>query len=173
MAKMVFIRIGEKLYPSAITNYSLSVGHKLGLIDGSNLKDVLEADSALTVVYLAAIGPNKNIDFSFDEFLFLYKTDQEELEQNYTAIIDACLDVVPNKFAEGLKKSTNTNVGKDQKKIKYPRLEIECVEDRYVLYCLASGIDSDTFWHHPIPDLERIYESRQAYKAWDNNPKTY
>ncbi|WP_211482098.1 hypothetical protein [Bacillus sp. 166amftsu] len=45
------------------------------------------------------------------------------------------------------------------------------MEDKYVLYCLVSGIDSETFWHEPIASVDRIYEGISAFKSWSNNPK--
>lgn len=48
---------------------------------------------------------------------------------------------------------------------------MECVEDLYVLYCIAYKIDSDVFWHEPISSVQRIYESTIAFESWRNNPK--
>lgn len=45
------------------------------------------------------------------------------------------------------------------------------MEDLYVLYCVVSGIDPETFWHEPISSVERIYEGITAFEAWRNNPK--
>lgn len=45
------------------------------------------------------------------------------------------------------------------------------MEDKYVLYCLGSGIDSEFFWHEPIASVERVYQGKMAYDAWRMNPQ--
>lgn len=60
---------------------------------------------------------------------------------------------------------------KMKKKFKPPKLNVECVEDRYVLYVLISGIDSETFWHSPISSVERIYSGKLAFDGWQNSPQ--
>lgn len=52
-----------------------------------------------------------------------------------------------------------------------PQLNVETVEDKYVLYCLVYGIDSKTFWYSPITSVDRILSGKQAYDTWSNNPK--
>ncbi|WP_188453800.1 hypothetical protein [Virgibacillus oceani] len=172
MANIELIRVGEKLYPAAITNYSLSMGEKYGMLPSSNLDIMVESDQRLWVIYLSVIGMNKYLELSPIEFRQRYTPQQEEFELNYTNLIMNCTDVKKNNFAKGLSDSVSKKVEPGQKKIKSPKLNVECVEDRYVLYCLAVGIDSDIFWHYPIPDVERIYQSKQAWDSWKNNPRT-
>lgn len=50
-------------------------------------------------------------------------------------------------------------------------MKIECVEDKYVLYCLVCGIDAETFWHEPIASVERIFQGKSAFDGWRANPK--
>ncbi|SEB15732.1 hypothetical protein SAMN05421743_12136 [Thalassobacillus cyri] len=173
MARYELIEVGGKVYPAAITNHSLSMGEKLGLIDKSQLPDLLEMKFYPAVIYLGIIGVDKQERMSFQEFLQNYAPDEHQLIQQYKGLILACTESSPNHFAKGLNDSISKKVDKGQKQIKNPKLNLECVEDRYVLYCLGSGIDSDVFWHYPIPDVERIYESKQAYDGWKNNPATY
>jgi hypothetical protein len=46
------------------------------------------------------------------------------------------------------------------------------VEDKYVLYVLVYKIPDHVFWYHPMASVDRIFESKQAYENWRNNPKT-
>ncbi|GAF63642.1 hypothetical protein BTS2_0533 [Bacillus sp. TS-2] len=55
--------------------------------------------------------------------------------------------------------------------MKQPEIKFECVEDRYVTYCLISRIAEKIFWHYPIASVERIYQGKQAYDGWKNNPQ--
>ncbi|WP_321212314.1 hypothetical protein [Pseudalkalibacillus hwajinpoensis] len=41
----------------------------------------------------------------------------------------------------------------------------------YVLYVLVYGIDPEVFWDFPIVEVDRIFENKQAYDTWSNNPK--
>lgn len=52
-----------------------------------------------------------------------------------------------------------------------PKLQIETVEDMYVLYVLNAKIDATTFWHEPIASVERIYSGKLAFDGWSNSPK--
>jgi hypothetical protein len=187
--KIEVIYLDSKRYHAAITNYSLSIGEKLGLLNGSNITDLLDVDvlenwatrkeyaasehdyrKYLIVIYLSIIGINRNLDLTFDEFLEKYREDLLTLEETYKRLILASVESKPNAFAKGLNKSTK-KAGKDQKQIKPPVLNIECAEDRYVLYCLVYGIDSEIFWYHPLSEVDRIFQSKQAYDGWQNNPK--
>lgn len=170
MAKFENITWNEKEYPSAITNYSLSMGEKLGLLEGSNLTDVLDSDSYLAVIYLSLIGPNKNLNISYEDFLGGITLSPKQILESYTNLIESSTEMKPNKFASGLEQSTSKILDKNQKKIKPPKVHVECVEDRYVWYCLIYGIESDIFWHFPIPDVERILANKQAFDAWKANP---
>lgn len=173
MSHTELIAVGNKLYPAAITNYSLSMGEKLGIINNSHLTDLINSGNEKGIIYLSVIGLNKNLNITLDEFVETYDPSNDELIKNHKNLILSCTNIKQNNFAKGLVESISKKVDKDQKKIKSPKLNIECVEDRYVLYCLVYGIDYDIFWFHPIPDVERIYESKQAYDSWKNNPKTY
>lgn len=174
MATIELIHVGEKSYPAAVTNHSLSMGEKLGLIKNSQLTDLIETDYHLGVVYLSIIGMNKNLDLSISEFADNYKPSTDELVGNYRNLITACTDIKQNNFAKSFKAVTkNGKTSKDEKRRKPPQLKFECVEDRYVYYCLVYGVPGDIFWYHPIPDVERVFESKQAYDAWESNPVTY
>jgi hypothetical protein len=164
------ILLGDKQYPAAITNYSLAMGEKIGLIKDSQLTSFLET-SYLNLIYLSVIGVNKHLDLSFEQFLENYLISDKIMNHNYKNLVTACTDKKTNKFAKGFTGSTSKKVEKNQKKIKSPPLNFECVEDRYVWYCLIYGVESDVFWHFPILDVERIMESKQAYEGWKNNPK--
>jgi hypothetical protein len=174
MAKFELIVVDGKTYPAAITNYSLSLGEKIGLLGGSNLNDILETDSLMKVIYLSLIGVKNNFTMNYDDFLEIFKGKEigkEILIEIYTRLTHAAINKTPNEFAKGFISSTSKKIEKDQKKVKPPKLNFECVEDRYVWYCMIYGIDRDIFWHHPIPDVERILESKQAYDGWKSNPQ--
>ena len=61
----------------------------------------------------------------------------------YTKLVVDVISQDPNQFAAALKKVQIAAV--TVKKVKNPDIKIECVEDKYVLYCLVSGIDPETF----------------------------
>lgn len=174
MAKFELVRINEKLYPAALTNHSLSLGEKIGIIKGSHLEDVMESEFHLGVLYIAVMGVHKHLNLSLDDFMVSYNPIDDEGIQNYNNILNNCTDMKSNNFAKGFEKVTNkVKTSKDEKRRKPPKLNFECVEDRYVYYCLVYGIESDIFWYHPIPDVERIFMSKQAYDSWNSNPVTY
>ena len=172
MAKYELIQVGDSTFTAAITNYSLSLGEKLHFLETSQLSELLKMPYAKMLIYLAIKGAHKNLHLPLNTFLEEYKADEELMMKQYRSILEGCSGTKENKFAQGFLKSVDKTKGKGQKTILNPTLNIECVEDRYVLYCLAAGVDSDVFWHYPIPDVERIYESKQAYDSWKNNPKT-
>lgn len=150
------------------------MGEKLGLIDGSHLPDLIESEHHIGVVYLAVIGMNKKLELSISDFLERYDPNPKEIEKNYSNLIINCTEIPPNNFAKGFKAVTKTGrTNKDEKRKKPPKLKFECVEDRYVYYCMVYAVPDDIFWHHPIPDVERIFQSKQAYDAWQSNPVTY
>ncbi|MFC0525775.1 hypothetical protein ACFFGV_19540 [Pontibacillus salicampi] len=126
--------LNERHYPAAITNYGLNIGEKMGLLEGSNLTDLLKLANLeklqsdisrnfiseesmeasdeidivkyLKVIYIALIGINKNLQLSFDEFTEKYHDTTPTIMQTYTRLVMASLSVKQNKFAEGLQKST-------------------------------------------------------------------
>jgi hypothetical protein len=174
MAKFELIVVDGKTYPAAITNYSLSFGEKIGLLGGSNLTDILETDSIMHVIYLSLIGVHSNFSMNYDDFLGIFKGKEigkEILIEIYTRLTNGAIEKKPNQFAKGFQLRTSNKVEKGQKKIKPPKVKFECAEDRYVWYCMINGIDSDIFWYHPIPDVERILEGKQAYDGWKSNPQ--
>ena len=63
--------------------------------------------------------------------------------ESYVNIVVDFINQNPNQFANSLKKSTNNS--NRNKKVQPPQIKIECVEDLYVLYCVVSGIDPETF----------------------------
>lgn len=172
MAKYELIQVGESTFTAAITNYSLSLGEKLHFIKTSQLSELVKIPYAKVVIYLAILGSNKNLHLPLNNFLDDYTPDDELMMKHYKNILEGCSKTKENRFAEGFRNSVDKTKGKGQKTILNPQLNIECVEDRYVLYTLVSGIDSDIFWYYPIPDVERIYESKQAFDSWKNSPKT-
>ncbi|TGB04689.1 hypothetical protein [Halobacillus salinus] len=172
MAKYELINVGGTMLKAAITNHSLSMGEKLGYLEKSQLTDLLELGAYKAIVYLAVIGPYPGEAVTVDAFEEYYSPSDERLRADYMRVLEACTLKEDNEFAKGLRNSLDRKAERDQPKIKSPKLTIECVEDRYVLYCLGAGIGEDVFWHYPIPDVERIYESKQALDAWKNNPAT-
>lgn len=122
----------EQQLPAIITNYSLSMGEKLGLIAGSQLTDLgdiqelfkvalnprfdvnkaekalkdIDINKYLKVIYLAVLGGNPNLNLTFEEFTSLYHEDTATIIDTYTKLVLATLVEKTNKFAEGFKNST-------------------------------------------------------------------
>ncbi|MGR5978353.1 hypothetical protein ACT7DJ_10260 [Bacillus cereus] len=61
----------------------------------------------------------------------------------YTKLVVDVISQDPNQFAVALKKSTSSG-GNGEKSKKIQILKSN-VEDKYILYCLVSGIDPETF----------------------------
>jgi hypothetical protein len=121
--------LNEKRLPAVITNYSLSMGEKLGLISGSQLTDLgdiqqlfeaainpkadkekalkdIDLNKYLKVIYLAVLGGNPNIDLSYEDFTELYHEDTATIIDTYTKLVLATLTDGSNKFADGFKVSS-------------------------------------------------------------------
>ncbi|WP_121605389.1 hypothetical protein [Virgibacillus sp. Bac332] len=120
----------EKRYPAAITNYGLGIGEKLGLLEGSNLTDLLkiasleklindgevteqalDADDTSTTkylkgIYIALIGLNPKLELSYEEFLQKFHEDSITTMRIYAKLVMNTFPSQKNKFAAGLKKST-------------------------------------------------------------------
>ncbi|WP_054751369.1 hypothetical protein [Piscibacillus salipiscarius] len=124
--------MNEKRYPAAITNYSLSMGEKMGLTKGSQLTDLIKLSAMesvrrdleqqqlseesieaaegidihnyLKVIYLAIIGLNRKLDLTFDDFLEKYHEDTLTIIQTYVSLVLASMNINKNQFAEGFKK---------------------------------------------------------------------
>lgn len=125
----------EKQYPAAITNYSLNMGEKLGLIAGSQLTDLvrlanldvlsremqnggiteesviategIDINKYLKTIYVSIIGLNKELELSYDEFLRKYHEDMADIINTYTKLVMASVNLDKNKFADGLNESTS------------------------------------------------------------------
>lgn len=121
----------EQKFPAVITNYSLSMGEKLGLINGSQLSDLgdiqelfrvalnprfdikkaekalkdIDINKYLKVIYLAVLGGNPQLKLTFEEFSSLYHEDTPTIIDTYTKLILSTLTDEVNKFAEGFQKS--------------------------------------------------------------------
>lgn len=119
----------EKKFPASITNYSLSMGEKMGLIKSSQLEDLtdiqqlfhaaidpntdqdtalqgLDMSKYLKVIYLAVIGVNKGLNLTYEDFLDLYHEDKFTTIDTYTNLVLATFKEGANKFVQGLEKST-------------------------------------------------------------------
>jgi hypothetical protein len=121
----------EQQLPAVITNYSLSMGEKLGLISGSQLSDLgdiqelfrvalnprfdlkkakkalkdIDINKYLKVIYLAVLGGNPQLKLTFEDFTSLYHEDTPTIIDTYTNLILSTLTEEVNKFAEGFQKS--------------------------------------------------------------------
>lgn len=121
--------INEQKFPATITNYSLSMGEKMGLIKSSQLTDLTDIEQVfqsaidpnvdmkkalsdidlgkyLKVIYLAVIGANRNLHLTYEEFIELYHEDPATIIDTYTNLVLATLTEGINKFAQGLEQST-------------------------------------------------------------------
>ena len=92
---------------------------------------------------MAFKGANPKENSTFDEFLKKYHDSLAESMELYTKLVVDVISQDPNQFAAKTEKVQIAAV--TVKKVKNPDIKIECVEDKYVLYCLVSGIDPETF----------------------------
>src|SRR5690625_3399585 len=106
--------LNEQNFPAAITNYSLSMGEKLELIESSTINDLTDVEGLfqaaidpnadkekalknmntgkyLKVIYLAIIGINKDLNLTYEEFTQLYHEDQATIIDTYTKLILATM----------------------------------------------------------------------------------
>lgn len=124
----------EKTVPCFLTNYSLKRGKDLGLLNGSLVADVVKLMpltkindqseitsealesinelEAMKVIYLGCVGADKNLGYSFDEFVSLYHNSYEETLKLYVQLVVTLIKKDPNQFAKGLQKSTARNTKK-------------------------------------------------------------
>lgn len=119
----------EQKLPASITNYSLSMGEKLGLIKSSQLTDLADIEQLfhsavnpemdqeealknvdigkyLKVIYLAIIGVNKGLNLTYEEFTELYHENNITIIDTYTNLVLGTLTEGMNNFAKGLEQST-------------------------------------------------------------------
>lgn len=124
--------VHEQKYPASITNYSLSMGEKLGLIESSQVHDLADLEQVfltalnpntelhdvkemvdntdrvkfLKVIYLAIIGVNPQLKLTYDEFTQLYHEDFATTVEIYTNLVLGLLTESTNNFAKGWQNST-------------------------------------------------------------------
>lgn len=119
----------EQKFPASITNYSLSMGEKMGLIKSSQLTDLADIEQLfqsainpntdmekalneidigkyLKVIYLAVVGVNRGLNLTYEEFTELYHEDIATTVDTYTKLILGTLNENINGFAKGLQEST-------------------------------------------------------------------
>ncbi|GGD05425.1 hypothetical protein [Pontibacillus salipaludis] len=126
--------VNKKTYPAALTNHALNIGEKMGMLEGTNLSDVLkmcnfetlindlkrgkiseenidatgEIDTLkyLKVIYISLVGVNKELDLSFDEFTEKYHENTFQIMKTYASLVMASTSNSFNNFAKGLEDST-------------------------------------------------------------------
>lgn len=119
----------EQKLPASITNYSLSMGEKMGLIKSSQLTDLTDIEQLfqsaidpnvdqekalqeidrvkyLKVIYLAVIGINPGLNLTYEEFTQLYHEDTATIIDTYTNLILGTITDNINGFAKGIQEST-------------------------------------------------------------------
>lgn len=120
----------QKTYPAFLTNAAVKRGHDMGMIESSLWEDLLkikglesvvdEADEEaalqamntfdeqklISVVYLAVIGANRQLSYSFEEFLERYHYSFEETIQLYANLLVNMISSSPNEFSKELTKAT-------------------------------------------------------------------
>lgn len=122
----------EETYPASITNYSLSMGEKMGLIKSSQVTDLADLEEVfatainpstelddmrkmlddidqvkyLKVIYLALIGLNPQLKITFDEFTKLYHEDIATTIELYSNLVMGLIVDRTNKFADNWIKNT-------------------------------------------------------------------
>ena len=88
------------------------------------------------VIYLGCLGANKQFPYDFEQFIERFHYSFEETMKLYTKLISNITNGKTNNFAKGLRVVQSPQ----EKEIKPPKINIECVEDKYVLYVLIIGL---------------------------------
>lgn len=119
----------EETYPVFLTNHALKRGREQGYIETSLFTELaklaqmektknadgevdpsamvhLDENKALSVIYLALIGANKNLNITFDQFLEKYHEGLEETLELYANLIGNLVSSDPNRFAKEFEKVT-------------------------------------------------------------------
>lgn len=133
-----FIEIykNEKKFPASITNYSMALGERTGLIESSQMTDLkevqkifqaalnpsqhtedltdgLDINKYLKIIYLSIMGVNPNLNLTFDDFTRLYHEDIPTIIDTFTDLVLGTMNIDENGFAKELhrnvKKLTETN----------------------------------------------------------------
>lgn len=130
--------INPKVYPAFLTNAAIKRGHDMGMIESSLWEDLLkikglesvvegaDEEAALQamntfdeqkligVVYLAVLGANKQITYSFEEFLERYHHSFEDTIKLYANLLINMISSSPNEFSKELSKATKKSKKKHQ-----------------------------------------------------------
>lgn len=123
----------QKVYPAFLTNAAIKRGHDMGMIETSLWEDLLKIKGLETVVdatdeeaalqamntfdeqrligvvYLSVIGANRQLTYSFEEFLERYHYSFEETIQLYANLLVNMISSSPNEFSKELTKATKKN----------------------------------------------------------------
>ncbi|MEY9972264.1 hypothetical protein ABH966_002638 [Lysinibacillus sp. RC46] len=121
--------VNTKVHPAFLTNAAVKKGYDTGLLESSLFEDLLkikgletlitqsdeeaslellnafDEQKLIAVIYLAAIGANKNLGLSFDEFLEKYHYSLTDTIQLYANLIVGLMSE-SNEFAKVLHKQT-------------------------------------------------------------------
>lgn len=124
--------VNTKVYPAFLTNAAVKKGYDIGLLESSLFEDLLkikgletliiqsdeeaslellnafDEQKLIAVIYLAAIGANKNLGLSFDEFLEKYHYPLTDTIKLYANLIVGLLNE-SNEFAKALHKQTKNS----------------------------------------------------------------
>lgn len=140
------VKRNEKTYPALLTNLSLYVGKRDGLLDTSLNKELLavfevfeDAPEGATdeeygsfvlknmdqsiaqerinkIIYLGLIGANPKLDFDYEGFLQKYHGGMQESIELYLSLIMNLANMEDNGFKIEFEKNTSKKVDKDEKK---------------------------------------------------------
>lgn len=126
----------EQKLPASITNYSMALGERMGLIESSQMTDLkevqkifeialnpgqntddltngLDVNKYLKIIYLSIMGVNPNLDLTFDDFTKLYHEDIPTIIDTFTDLVLGTMNIDENGFAKELhasvKKLVKTN----------------------------------------------------------------
>lgn len=120
--------VTEKKYPAAITNYSMALGERLGLIESSQMTDLREVQKVfeaamdpgkhtddladgvqvtkyLKIIYLSVMGVNPGLDLTFDDFTTLYHEDIPTTIENFMDLVLGTMNLEENGFSKELQKN--------------------------------------------------------------------
>lgn len=126
----------EQRFPAAITNYSMALGERTGLLESSQMTDLREIQKIfeaalnpgkhvddlaeglnvakyLKIIYLSIMGVNPDLKLTFDEFTRLYHEDIPTTIDTFTDLVLGTMNLEENGFSKELqmnvKKHLQTN----------------------------------------------------------------
>jgi hypothetical protein len=125
--------VNEKRFPASITNYSMALGERLGLIESSQMTDLheiqkifeaamnpgkhvdelsdgIQVTKYLKIIYLSVMGVNPELTLSFDEFTQLFHEDIPTTIDIFTDLVLGTMNLEENGFSKELQKNVKKQI---------------------------------------------------------------